>query len=153
MASRNILNHLGQIIGQLEMPDGTTEEEWSEVLAPYAQAPANPVFAMIEQSIKERKAFADDLMERLKKRNVLADINIGQALWTHSRLRALEVSYPGLPVMTVDLLNMVVSGDVEAACVALMFSVPDDMSQPYHFLSADTIAWIVGELKAYLGWS
>lgn len=41
MAKRNILNHLGQVIGELELPDGTSEEIWTKKLAPYAAAPAS----------------------------------------------------------------------------------------------------------------
>lgn len=41
MAKRNILNHLGQVIGELELPDGTSEEVWTKKLAPYAVAPAS----------------------------------------------------------------------------------------------------------------
>lgn len=39
MAKRNILNHLGQVIGELELPDGTSEEVWQKKLAPYASPP------------------------------------------------------------------------------------------------------------------
>lgn len=40
MAKRNILNHLGEVVGELELPDGTSEDVWSKKLAPYAATPA-----------------------------------------------------------------------------------------------------------------
>lgn len=40
MAKRNILNYLGEVVGELELPDGTSEEVWQKKLALYAAAPA-----------------------------------------------------------------------------------------------------------------
>jgi hypothetical protein len=39
MESRNILNYLGDIIGVLELPSGTSEETWQKKLAVYALPP------------------------------------------------------------------------------------------------------------------
>lgn len=35
MSTRNILNHLGNIIGELTLPDETTEDQWTSALLPY----------------------------------------------------------------------------------------------------------------------
>lgn len=40
--TRNILNHLGEILGKLDLPEGTSEEVWQAELAKYA-APPEPV--------------------------------------------------------------------------------------------------------------
>lgn len=40
MAIRDVLNHLGVKIGELEMPDDTSEEVWAKKLAVYAAPPA-----------------------------------------------------------------------------------------------------------------
>ncbi len=40
---RDILNHLGEKVGELELPEGTPEQVWAEKLAAYAKPPANPV--------------------------------------------------------------------------------------------------------------
>ena len=37
---RDILNHLGDVIGELELPDGTSEEIWTKELAKYSIPPA-----------------------------------------------------------------------------------------------------------------
>lgn len=37
---RNILDYLGNVIGELELSDDTPEEVWTEKLAMYARAPA-----------------------------------------------------------------------------------------------------------------
>lgn len=36
---RDILNHLGIVVGQLELPDNTSEQEWAAILAQYALPP------------------------------------------------------------------------------------------------------------------
>ncbi len=40
---RDIYNHLGQKVGELELPNETTEEQWAEKLAPYAVDPEEVV--------------------------------------------------------------------------------------------------------------
>lgn len=40
---RNILDYLGNVIGELELPDDTAENVWQEKLARYAQPPADVV--------------------------------------------------------------------------------------------------------------
>lgn len=42
MATKNILDYLGQVVGTLTLPDSTTDDQWAAALAPYAQAPAPP---------------------------------------------------------------------------------------------------------------
>ena len=39
---RNILNYLGDVVGELELPDETPEEVWAAQLAVYATAPVFP---------------------------------------------------------------------------------------------------------------
>jgi len=39
MATRNILNYLGDIVGQLELPDNTSEGVWTAKLAMFALPP------------------------------------------------------------------------------------------------------------------
>lgn len=44
MSTRNILNNLGNVIGELTLPDETTEDQWTSALAPYALSNvSNPV--------------------------------------------------------------------------------------------------------------
>jgi hypothetical protein len=161
MASRDILDYQSNVIGQLSEPEGIewTEEQWAEMLAPYAVSPPSPeemVTVEINKTIEDNQQYAQGLMKRMKALNLSSNMNIGQAMWIHHRLRALDVNLTpiGIPItVTLDLLNLVVSGDVETGCVALQLCVPDDMSQPYHCLSAEFLAWTVADMKAYLGWA
>jgi hypothetical protein len=155
MAVRDILDYQGNVTGQLELPDDTPDEIWSEQLATYAVAPPDPAVVAITKTIEENNRYAKDLMKRMKALNLGNNMNIGQALWMHHRLRALDIDLTplGMPMtLTLDILNLVVSGDIETGCVALQITEPDDMSMPYHCISRDFINWIVADMKSYLGW-
>lgn len=147
---RDILNHLGAKIGEMELPDGTAEEVWEKKLAMYAMPPASSDVLMM--NIQRRRVYCEDLIERLKKKNIIDRINPLQAVWMHHKMRALPVSYMGLD-MVIDIMNLVISGDVEVAVISLLHSTPDDMSEPYHWFSQDRIDWIVADMKSFLGWA
>ena len=148
---RDILNIDGVKIGELELPDDTSESTWQAKLAMYACSLSLDATAATKLTIKERKEFADSLLEEFKARNIADGITAIQALWMHHRMRALPVTIGGLP-MVLDILNMAISGDVETACIALQYTAADDMTMPYHWLNQDRIAWIVSKMKNYLGW-
>jgi hypothetical protein len=96
--------------------------------------------------------FARNLFMQFKQKNKDEGITGPQALWMHHRVRALSVSFPNMTPTTQDIINMGASGDIETACLCLMYCVPDDMSQPYHWLSAERISWLVSRMKTHLGW-
>lgn len=152
---RDILNYNNEKIGELEMPNSTSEEAWEKALAPYRVAPPSAqeiADSRLRFTIKERKVWAEEMMERFKQRNISAGINAAQSLWLHHRMRALEINFSGIS-MTQDILNMAVSGDIETATIALIHSTPDDGSQPFHWYTAATRQWLVDEMKSYLGWT
>lgn len=155
MIKRDILNYQGVKIGELDFADGTTEQEMLRVLSSYTHAPASPqeqAESYLQHSIATRKAFADDLLERFKKRNILEGINAAQGFWMHHTLRAYPVTYAG-EARVIDIMNLAISGDLEIACLALVYGYTDDMSQPYHWMSGDRKAWLIAELKAFLRWT
>lgn len=147
--SRNILDYQGNVVGQLDLPEGTPEEVWEKKLAVYALPPASPDVLLV--GIQRRRAYCEDLIERLKKKNITEGINPIQAVWMHHKMRALPVSYMGQE-MVIDILNLVISGDVEVAVIALTHAEPDDMSEPFHWFSQARIDWIVADMKNFLGW-
>jgi len=152
---RDILNHLGQKIGELELPDGTSEQVWAEKLAPYAVAPPaeeEAAASYLNFSLKARKEYADGLLGRFKARNISQGINALQGLWMHHRMRAASISFYGVP-LTIDVMNLAISGDIEIACLTLMNVAPDDGSQPHHWLIQERIDWLIADMKGFLGWS
>lgn len=146
---RNIVDYQGNVIGELELPDNTTEDVWEKKLSLYAIAPVQP--DLIKESISKRREYAEDLIQRFKYKNITEGINALQAMYMHHKMRALSVTFYGLP-MTLDILNMVVSGDIEVACLSLMNCQADDMTAPYHWLNQSRINWLISDMKTYLGW-
>lgn len=159
MAKRDILNYLGQKIGEMELPDGTSEDVWAKKLAPFAIAPPSTeqvLESRLQYTIKERKQYAEDMLERFKKRNLLLGIDIFKSEWLHHRMRALECNIPHplgetIP-MSLDIMNLAVSGDVEVAAHYLQYATLDDMTKPWHFFDAATRDWLVNDMKQFLGW-
>lgn len=152
---RMAYDYQGNEVGELDLPDSTSEDVWQARLAIYSAAP--PSLEAIQDkilsiSIKDRKQWAEEMLERFKKRNIITGINGAQALWLHHRMRALEINFSGIP-MTLDILNMAISGDVETACLAIIYSTPDDGTAPYHFFDQAAKDWLVAEMKSFLGWS
>ena len=152
---RDILNRLDEKIGELELPDDTTEEVWEKELAPYKVAPPTDqeiADSRLQYTIEQRITWAKEMLQRFKKRNVSLGINGMQALWLHHRMRALEITFNGVP-MVEDIINMSAAGDIETSCLAIIYSTPDDGSQPYHWYTQSTKDWLISEMKSYLGWA
>jgi hypothetical protein len=151
---RDILNYLNEKIGEMELPDNTPEEIWEKLLSPYKVVPPNEqeiLDSKLQFTIEERISWAKQMLQRFKKRNISLGINGMQALWLHHRMRALEITFNGVQ-MVEDIINMSASGDIETSCLAIIYSTPDDGSQPYHWYTQSTKDWLISEMKQYLGW-
>lgn len=150
---RNILNNQDQVIGTLELPDDTLESVWEERLSAYKVSTQELTARGLEQSIKSRKVYAEDLLERFKKKNISEGINALQAMSMQAKVRALPVTFMGHS-MVVDLMNCAISGDIEVAILTLLYCTDiDNMTQPYHWLNQDRINWLVADMKSFLGWA
>jgi hypothetical protein len=80
METRNILNHLGQVIGQLQLPVGTSEQEWQRRLSPFAEAPAAPTpHQQVITKIAAYKKECEQLMDYFKADNTLSGITAAQS--------------------------------------------------------------------------
>lgn len=109
---------------------------------------------LVEKRLADDRAakdFADTVMAEFKINNIDAHIGLEQVLWMHHRMRALDIHHPSGKVYQVDFVNLVVSGDIQTAYYALLMVVPDDMTQPFHWLNAERIGWLIAKLKAFLG--
>lgn len=66
MESRDILNHLGAVVGQLELPVGTPEEVWAERLAFFAKAPESaPIPDVTPRQIRQALILSGISMEQI----------------------------------------------------------------------------------------
>ena len=113
----------------------------------------NLMSVFVSNTIQQNKAFADDMMERMKKRNILEGLSsIDQAAWVHHRLRKVDYILNAGPTVQIDVLNLVVSGDIETAEHVMGQMTPDSMLEVYHWLNQDRIDWIRNEIRTFLGW-
>lgn len=76
--TRNLINYLGDVVGTITLPDGTTESQWANILAAYAQQPAS-TRTIIMEKLKDYKRKAIDLLDGMKADNTLAGINVVQS--------------------------------------------------------------------------
>lgn len=108
----------------------------------------------VQNTVKENKEFADQMMQRLKEKNILEGLStIDQSAWVHHRLRKMDYTLSdNTTIVQLDLMNLVVSGDIETADQALGQMAPDDMTESYHWLTQARIDWIRNEVRTYLGW-
>lgn len=108
----------------------------------------------VENTVTENKGFADEMMQRLKEKNILEGLSsIDQSAWVHHRLRKLDYTLSdNTTVVQLDVMNLVVSGDIETAEHALGQMTPDDMTETYHWWTQARIDWIRNEIREYLGW-
>ncbi len=124
----------------------------------------NPEF--VGHSIIKTKAWADGLMEDVKTLKILNNVGVSGGLWVHHRFRAITYTvdaghvsaFPPLApllgvTITTDLINLIVTGDVESAYGVLVCTVPDDMTQPYHCVSQALLDYIKGRIAQFLGWA
>jgi len=112
-----------------------------------------------------QRKFASTLMSVLKVLNKGSNISLTQSLWAHHRLRALEIVVTselatamavftplvGVTV-TIDLLNLVISGDLETAYFTIAAATPDDMTEDYHALSPELLGFMKHQIGVYMGW-
>lgn len=111
--------------------------------------------------LNARREFGSNLMLAFKQKNISEGIQWYQALWLHHRMRNWQVNMPSAlltalgvsdPGMTVDLVNIIVAGDIETASLALTYGIADDMTSPFHWGSAERIGWMNDQMKRWLGW-
>jgi hypothetical protein len=109
---------------------------------------------VIQKTVTENKTFADKLMQDIKFKNIEEGLtSIDQSAWIHHRLRKIDYTLSdGLTVVQIDLMNLIISGDVETADQVLGQLDADDMSENFHWLNQDRIDWIRNEIRTYLGW-
>lgn len=100
---------------------------------------------------ESNRRFAQQLIARFKLSNIDNSIGAPQALWVHTRLRAVSITYLGVNY-TIDLLNLVITGDLETAYLVLSLMAPDDMSETYHWLSSTMLGAIRSEIGSFLGY-
>lgn len=80
MEKRDIFNYAHVKIGELELPDGTSEEVWALRLSIFSQPPSStPITVLVQNKIKQYRAVSNDLLSELYAENTLAGITVDQS--------------------------------------------------------------------------
>lgn len=75
MATRNILDKDGNIIGEMTLPDETTEEEWLDKLTPYAYVKPNLTLQqVIDTKVSASIVFGLEIIKNAATENVITGI-------------------------------------------------------------------------------
>jgi hypothetical protein len=117
------------------------------------------------QSDQKARDFSNKLTAILKVLNKSQGMNLSQSLWAHHRLRAMEIEVNQtiadahsvfLPLLgqtiKIDVLNLVITGDIETAYFVFSVATPDPMTESYHSISQQMLDFMRNQLGIYLGW-
>ena len=106
-------------------------------------------------SISDREKFGDQVIEEFKLKNLKEGIKWFQAIHLHERIKNWKVNLPaevGGGEAFVDIFNMVLSGDIETASLALLYGENDDMTQGKHWVTNERRMWLLNRMREWLGW-
>ena len=85
-------------------------------------------------------------------RNVQDGINIIQSTYLFSRFEQYEYTIPGTDkTVKVDLFKLFETGAIPTLYYHLLRVQPDDMTQPYHFLTEERLNWLRQKFRDWLG--
>lgn len=123
----------------------------------YEQTEEEIIVYNTQKSVKDRQLFGLYLFEEFTRKSVEDGIDAAQGLWSHQRLKSVDVnlfllnpSYPNI-LFNVDVIHLITNGSIELAYLSLQCFVPDSMLLSYHWLSSDRIDWVINEMANFLG--
>lgn len=98
MATRDILDYNGNIIGSLTLDDDSSELEWSNALQPYAQPPKK-INEIVFDAIRDYQKMSSSLLAEIYTANRLAGLTTAQSdklfdLYGDVILRIREGAFP-----------------------------------------------------------
>lgn len=77
METRDALNHLGEVIGEISLPIDMDESVWAEKLLHYTYITPTPTFSdIVDASLLNSVIFGAELIQAFKKANVMAGITV-----------------------------------------------------------------------------
>lgn len=80
METRNIVNNQGQIIGQMSLPENTSEEVWQQKISAIINPPQSPSpQEIVVRKINSYKKECEQLMDTFKAGNTLEGITVAQS--------------------------------------------------------------------------
>lgn len=111
--TRNILNSQGEIIGELSLPEGASEDFWTEKLSVYLDPPSKSAKETIELSIKDGVKFGNLMLTEIKYDNIVSGITAEQ---TAEMIEA-----------NTQLIVMLISGQLKPSLDYFIAIVPNEV--------------------------
>lgn len=95
--------------------------------------------------------FTRQLLHDWMRQNTIEGMNLQQSLWMFSRFEGVTISTPWNTAQSIDLFKMLYVGAVPTVYYCLLRVQPDDMTQPYHWLTQARIDWFKSRIEEYIG--
>jgi hypothetical protein len=130
------------------------ETELSNIIATHqttAPSSFDYLFNFASKNTQEANIqFGTNLLFDWMRRNTLEGMTVEQSLWMFSRFEDFYVS-TGNFNKRVDIFKMFTAGAIPTVFYCLLKVEPDDMTQPYHWLTEVRMGWVIERVEAYLG--
>lgn len=142
MATRDVIDSTGATIGQLTLPDETTEDQWSDALSHYTFVPTPPTQDQrIQAAVNEAVKLGKSILVQQASVNVQMGINqsgLQQEFmdYVHEFIHAMLI---GSLYQGINLLNGYIS------------DTSDEKTALSPFITNDRLTGIKNQLEAYLG--
>lgn len=113
MSIRNALDKDGNIVGTVELPEGTSEEIWTYVLNRYI-SPTTPISQKVYDKLVQYERAAPGLLRDMKTSNTLAGITLAQSAQMFAEFQPLllAIREGAFPTALYILQNTAPSGFV-----------------------------------------
>ena len=95
-------------------------------------------------------AFGDKLLHDWMRQNQVEGITIEQSAWVFSRFEEYQVNF-GAGLKHIDMIKLLLNGAIPTAYYSILGVAPDDMTQPYHWLTQARVDWFKSQMEDYLG--
>lgn len=120
MATRSIVDYQGSVIGELTLPDETTEDAWTKALCLYAIAPpVKSQAAVVAEAATASRNFGRDLITTLQAENVAMGLLISGKM-----LDVIQFSFNLLMYLNIGALPAALS-EIDRILLA---GIPDNLA-------------------------
>lgn len=130
--------------------DQAQKTQLDSLIAAHSPSSFDYQFEVSRENQEAAIEYGSRVIKDWMRKNSLEGISIVQSLWVFSRLEEISVGFP-FGTKHVDIFKMLQGGALASSYYCLLAVAPDDMTQPYHWVTSDRLNWMKQELAIYLG--
>jgi hypothetical protein len=108
------------------------------------------IFEASKQTQQANISFGQNLLHDWMRKNVLEGMSIKQSLWVFARFEDFKINCD-FGEKHVDLFKMFQSGAIPTVYFCILQIQPDDMTQPYHWLTQERLDWVKEKIELHIG--